>query len=147
MVVGRGTAQQQPRSPGIAALAFFLFGLAQVGAVMHGGVRHERCAEHGELVEASNVVVVHAGAVDHDVVDDRGAAVEDAHDHCALSLLPLAPTAVAGHVVAVAAAAPAAAVAANIVVDEADGAVALAALVNAPKTSPPGAPSPFPRSA
>lgn len=134
------------RSPWIAALAFFLFGLGQVGALLHTGVRHERCAEHGELVEVA-VGVAFSVAHDHgnndlDRVDEATVAAADDHEHCALSLLPLAPH--AGIVVTAVVDEAVAVVAGDVVGVPGDSVLpSLPALVNAPKTSPPGAQRPF----
>lgn len=124
-------------APVIAALALLLFGLAQIGAVLHLGVRHERCAAHGELVEAGPTLAVHDhGNNNLDRLDDLGVDGDEEHEHCALSLLPLAPwsACVCAFDVAVADVVAEAAAA----VTAADDAHVIAALVNAPKTSPPG---------
>lgn len=131
------------RSPWIAAVAFFFFGVALVGNVVHVGVKHVRCAEHGELVEAGPTLAVHDhGNNNLDRLDDLGVVADGDHEHCALSLLPLAPWSGSASIVDVAAVA--------VVVEEdaapvaaEDAAHQLPALVNAPKTSPPGQTRPF----
>ncbi len=114
-----------------------MFGVGLVGSIVHVGVKHERCAAHGELVEAGPSLGLHDhGNNNLDRLDDLGAGNEGDHEHCALSLLPLAPWggSVAIVDVSVVVVVVAHAVAAIVAADEAH---IVAALVNAPKTSPP----------
>ena len=124
------------RTPWVAALAFLLFGLAQVSAVMHSGVRHVQCAEHpGEWVEA--VVGVASGHANPNV-DSVDAGVDGpAHEHCVFACLELAPAPHVDRIDARNDVATSVAVAESALVVAADEKVSLAVLGTAPKTSPP----------
>lgn len=114
----------------VSTIALALALTAQVSTLVHmGAVRHETCAEHGELVEVEGAV-----ADDHGARSDGSSAGDDAdeHDHCLLATTPalhsIAPS--LAHVVHVAA------VDDNVSVP-APRVVATTLLRSAPKTSPP----------
>jgi hypothetical protein len=68
---------------GLAAAAVLVLVLAQLGAMVHhAAVRHVRCAEHGELVEAP-VLAEHSGADSQLVAVEDGDA--DGDEHCAIA--------------------------------------------------------------
>jgi hypothetical protein len=111
----------------VSAISLALALTAQVSTLVHmGAVRHEACAEHGELVETS--------ATNHDVPVD-GDAPSDAseeHDHCLLATTPsLSSTAplIASVVTVV--------VVDDAVIEPPTRIVAATVLRSAPKTSPP----------
>ncbi len=70
---------------GLAAVAIVLLVVAQLGALVHEAtVRHVRCSEHGELVEAAVVDAVTGRPDDVRLVGvEAGGASGD--DHCALA--------------------------------------------------------------
>ena len=111
-------------------LALALWAVAQASSLVHmAAVRHERCAEHGELVEVTGPAR-QLGEMPHHVYAASGA--ERDHEHCPLTTSPGAPATAhaqvhAGTVVAPRADAPRAFVRIALV----------DALVDAPKHGPP----------
>lgn len=89
----------------LSSLGLALVLVAQLSSLFHmGAIRHERCAEHGELVEVHGAALRHGAspaadviahvAADEDVVDTLRAAAAapgDEHDHCELALTPAVP--------------------------------------------------------
>ncbi|MEO8705182.1 MAG: hypothetical protein ABI867_34370 [Kofleriaceae bacterium] len=68
---------------GLAAWAVLVLVVAQLGALLHhAAVRHVRCAEHGELVEAP-VLAKHSIEGSQLVAVEDGDA--DADEHCAIA--------------------------------------------------------------
>lgn len=92
----------------VSSLGLVLVFLAQLFSLVHMGVvRHERCAEHGELVEVAPGSTHGASssraerAATHPATDDGDAvpalstsagAEDDEHDHCQLALTPAVPS-------------------------------------------------------
>lgn len=113
---------------------------AQLTGLVHlGVVRHERCAEHGELVEVaigdSQPEREHS---DHDGVYAAGALVADEDDHCAVAFRVGVHAAAFCGTVSDVAVADLVGVAGSIgAAAEAEGSLDLLAV--APKTSPPTA--------
>lgn len=117
------------RSLAGATIALALLG--QVAGVLHMGVvRHERCDEHGELVERGATVAVDVDGETHGDAADR-------HDHCVVGDAPAHRRAEAPTLVVVDLASRPLEVARAPVADA--RAPAVAVFRTAPKGSPPAA--------
>jgi hypothetical protein len=131
VVQGRASPSRQWRSGVVAAVAFFASLVAQFGIVAHMGlVRHEVCADHGELVERE------AGAPAAPAAPHSLPTAD--HDHCPLVANPGQAPAPALHVVDVGVVPPLTLEAlARTGVPPTMSQTSLALLAVAPKTSPP----------
>jgi hypothetical protein len=87
------------RSPLLSSIGLTLVFVGQLSALVHmAAVRHERCEEHGELVEAYGLPGAHARAGADRATDETAADAArsgpetqgqaDEHDHCSLATTP-----------------------------------------------------------
>ena len=68
---------------GVAALALFVFGLANLASLEHEATAHHvRCAEHGELLEG-----VTGGAARNPTATLSASDIAEGHAHCAFHAL------------------------------------------------------------
>lgn len=120
----------------VGPVALLLALTAQFTGLVHlGVVRHERCVEHGELVEVAVGRVAHE-AVERDTVFASAADVDDGDDHCTVAFrVAVHSESGRGAAFALEPIAPGQKPHAGIAA--ADAAVSIPLLAQAPKTSPP----------